>query len=167
MLTPCHYCPDKTYILGHKQFPLYNIILRLSVCSLAVRWITGMAGRPSGKVTAPSCHKGSNKMPIFLKCNISPKSGLTKYSAQGRYVQPSVNWMVSVIQFSKHTIICLQNIMWQLYYQRKCYKLQLTTFKTAHSKPIFLCVLSSLLRTATLSLSYTFSVTYSVCITSF
>jgi hypothetical protein len=40
--------------------------------------------------------------------------GLTNIHPCRRYLQPSVTWIVSIIQFNKYNIIC-QNIIWQLY----------------------------------------------------
>jgi hypothetical protein len=45
---------------------------------------------------------------------------------------------------------------------KNVYKLQLITFKTEHSKPIILCVLSGLVKPTTVSFNRTPSVTYCV-----
>jgi hypothetical protein len=58
-------------------------------------------------------------------------------------VRPTGTWIVSVMLFYKHNITGLQNIIWQIYCQRKCLETVFTS-KLAHSKPIFLCVLPSL-----------------------
>jgi hypothetical protein len=67
------------------------------------------------------------------------------YDPQRKYFRPSVTSTVSVIQFNIILQVCrvwCRNCTGREY----VYKLQLIIFKTAHSKPIFLCVLSSLVR---------------------
>jgi hypothetical protein len=65
----------------------------------AVRWMTGMAGRPSGNVTTPSYHKGfqpmklSNKMQIFLKCNCHLNQGWPNMALKESMCSPqSAEW---------------------------------------------------------------------------
>jgi hypothetical protein len=61
------------------------------------------------KMTVP----GSNRTNI---------NGLAVLQAAVKYLQPSVTWIVSVIQFYLYNILGLQNLIWQLYQQRKCLK---------------------------------------------
>jgi len=54
-----------------------------------------------------------------IKANWMPKIGLDQgwptCDPRGKYLRPSVTWIVSVIQFNKHDVTGLQNIIWQLY----------------------------------------------------
>jgi len=59
-----------------------------------------------------------------IKANWTPKSRLDQgwptFDPRGKYLRLSVTWIISSIQFNKHDVTGLQNIIWQLFKQRKC-----------------------------------------------
>jgi hypothetical protein len=64
-----------------------------------------------------------------------------------RFLRPSITRTVPVTQYNTHNITVLHNTIWQMHWKGKCLEtVQHATFKTANSKPVVLCAVSSSVR---------------------
>jgi len=80
-----------------------------------------------------------------------PIPAATRSKAELPNMRPSSTWIFSVTQFNKHKLVGQRNTTGNFNSWENVQKPQLTTSKTAHSKPVFLGVLSSLVRPTILS----------------